>query len=51
MTHFLSTLFKASLIIATAMSFTACGQKGPLIVDEPTTEKVTTQDEELEQTK
>lgn len=51
MTRFLQTLLKASLIIAVTISFSACGQKGPLIVDQPATEQVTTQEEELEETK
>ncbi len=47
----MSKLLSILLVLALAAGVTACGQKGPLIVDKPVTEQVETQEKELEETK
>lgn len=59
MTKFISTplaktLAKISVLLlttATLGSLAACGQKGPLIIEQPPEEQVTTQKEEPAETK
>lgn len=48
------TLYKVlhtGLLITALAAFNGCGQKGPLIVEEPAIDQATTQQEELEQTR
>jgi len=40
MTKLIDVMLKTSIITSAAMIIGACGQKGPLIVDRPPTEKV-----------
>lgn len=47
----MSKLLSIFLVLALAAGVSACGQKGPLIVDQPVTEQVETQEKELEETK
>ncbi|RBP53441.1 LPS translocon maturation chaperone LptM [Arenicella xantha] len=51
MKQIFSQLLSLSLVLALCVGVSACGQKGPLIVDKPETEQVTTQEEALEETK
>lgn len=51
MIYFLKIVAKTSLLIAALITTAACGQKGPLEIDEPVVDKVTVQEEELEPTK
>ena len=45
------TLVKTSLLLIAVAALGACGQKGPLIIEEPPLEQVTTQKEEPAETK
>lgn len=50
LSHFLRIALVLSALTLFA-SISGCGQKGPLIVEQTDTEQVTTQEEELEETK
>jgi len=47
----LRTTFLLLVMATIGAGIGACGQKGPLIVEEPPIDQVTTQKEELEETK